>query len=331
MNGSADVYYDTTNDLVMTIAKPDHIGFSNAKENLGKIRNSGVELSLRGNVLRRRHSNLNLYLNMSHNRNRIVEISDYLKNKNKENEENAASSLPAAFYEEGESMTALKVMRSAGINPTNGREVFIRRDGQLTYEYDYREKQVVGDTTPKVQGSFGFSFSWRAFDLSVSFAYRLGATVYNQTLATKVEGTDPTANADRRVFYDRWKSPGDRALYKNIASRRPPPPTDRFCRCGVCSRRLVAQVLYSAPDSFCPPPGHLRRTAWRPRTGDLFNISTIRRERGLDYPFASRLPSVVDCKPLTDEKKHHPLFRVPSVPGIRVVRFSRHRHPGHRQ
>lgn len=49
VNGSADVYYDTTNDLVMTIAKPDHIGFSNAKENLGKIRNSGVELSLRGN------------------------------------------------------------------------------------------------------------------------------------------------------------------------------------------------------------------------------------------------------------------------------------------
>ena len=43
VNGSADIYYDTTNDLVMTIAKPDHIGFSNAKENLGKIRNSGVE------------------------------------------------------------------------------------------------------------------------------------------------------------------------------------------------------------------------------------------------------------------------------------------------
>ena len=183
LNGSVDVYYDTTNDLVMDISKPAHIGFTSAKENLGKIRNSGIELSLRGNVLQRKHTNLNLFLNLSHNRNRIVEISDYLKNKNAENEANATSSLPAAFYEEGESMTALKVMRSAGINPANGKEVFIDRDGNPTYEYDYRDKYVAGDTTPAVQGSFGLSMSWRSFDLSMNFAYRLGASIYNQTLA----------------------------------------------------------------------------------------------------------------------------------------------------
>ena len=33
-------------------------------------------------------------------------------------------------------MTAIKVMRSAGINPANGKEVFIDRDGNPTYEYD---------------------------------------------------------------------------------------------------------------------------------------------------------------------------------------------------
>ena len=180
INGSIDVYYDTTNNLVMAIAKPNHIGFPNAMENLGKIRNSGIEISMRGNVFRKNSSSLNIYANMSHNKNRIVAISDYLKNKNKENEANATSSLPAAFYEEGESMTALKVMRSAGINPANGKEVFITRDGQLTYEYDYRDKQVVGDTTPKLQGAVGFSFDVHAFNLSVSLGYRLGATIYNQ-------------------------------------------------------------------------------------------------------------------------------------------------------
>lgn len=152
LNGSVDVYYDTTNDLVMDISKPAHIGFTSAKENLGKIRNSGIELSLRGNVLQRKHTNLNLFLNLSHNRNRIVEISDYLKNKNAENEANATSSLPAAFYEEGESMTALKVMRSAGINPANGKEVFIDRDGNPTYEYDYRDKVRRGRHDPRRTG-----------------------------------------------------------------------------------------------------------------------------------------------------------------------------------
>ena len=285
LTGSLDLYYDTTNNLIMDISKPSHIGFTSAKENLGKIRNSGVELALRGNVVQRRRTNLNIFLNMSHNRNRIVSISDYLKNKNAENEAGTSSSLPAAFYEEGESMTALKVMRSAGINPANGKEVFIDRFGNPTYKYDYRDKYVVGDTTPKVQGSFGVSFSWRSFDVSMTFAYRLGATLYNQTLATKVEGASPTSNADRRVFYDRWKAPGDHARYKNIANRETTPPTDRFVATEYALDGSSIKVSYSLPDAFCRRL-HVRRIRLSLSTGDLFNISTIRRERGLNYPFA---------------------------------------------
>lgn len=284
-SGSVDVYYDTTNDLVMSIAKPGHIGFSNAKENLGRIRNSGVEVSLRGNVLQRRETNLNLFMTMSHNRNRIIEISDYLKNKNKENESNSSSQLPAAFYEEGESMTALKVMLSAGINPANGREVFIRRNGEYTYEYDYREKQVVGDTSPKVQGGFGFSFSWRSFDFTMHFSYRLGATLYNQTLATKVEGANPAANADRRVFFDRWKAPGDFARYKDIASREMTPPTSRFVATEYALEGSSMKISYTLPDALSKSL-HLRRIRVSASMGDWFNLSSIRRERGLTYPFA---------------------------------------------
>ena len=85
ISGSIEAYWNTTNDIVMTIAKPPHIGFRDSKENLGKIRNDGIEFSLRANVLRRESSNMNLFFSMSHNSNRIIEISDYLKNKNKNN------------------------------------------------------------------------------------------------------------------------------------------------------------------------------------------------------------------------------------------------------
>ena len=175
--------------------------------------------------------------------------------------------------------------RSAGINPANGKEVFIDRFGNPTYTYDYRDKYVVGDTTPKVQGSFGLSFSWRSFDVSMTFAYRLGATLYNQTLATKVEGASPSQNADRRVFYDRWKAPGDMARYKNIANRETTPPTDRFVATEYALEGSSIKISYSLPDSFCRRL-HLRRIRLSLSTGDLFNVSTIRRERGLNYPFA---------------------------------------------
>lgn len=285
LTGSIDYYHDTTNSLVMDISKPPHIGFSSAKENLGKISNSGVELSVRGNVLQRKDLNLNLFLNASHNTNKILQISDYLKNLNEKNEASSSSVLPASFYQEGESMTALKVMRSAGINPANGREVFIDKDGNYTYEYSYKDKYVAGDTTPVVNGSFGASFSWKSLDFSMTFAYRLGATVYNQTLATKVEGGNPRENADRRVFYDRWKQPGDMAKYKNIASREVTPVTDRFVAKEYALDGSSLKVSYTLPQNWTSRI-HLRRAMVSLSTGDLFNWSSIRRERGLDYPFA---------------------------------------------
>lgn len=285
LTGSIDYYHDTTNSLVMDISKPPHIGFSSAKENLGKISNSGVEISVRGNVLQRKDLNLNLFLNASHNTNKILQISDYLKNLNEKNEASSSSVLPASFYQEGESMTALKVMRSAGINPANGREVFIDKNGNYTYEYSYKDKYVAGDTTPVVNGSFGASFSWKSLDFSMTFAYRLGATVYNQTLATKVEGGNPRENADRRVFYDRWKQPGDMAKYKNIASREVTPVTDRFVAKEYALDGSSLKVSYTLPQNWITRI-HLRRAMVSLSTGDLFNWSSIRRERGLDYPFA---------------------------------------------
>ena len=285
LSGSIDTYWNTTNDIVMTIAKPPHIGFSDSKENLGKIRNNGIELSLRANALRTDKANLNFFVNVSHNTNRIVEISNYLKNKNNSNEKSSSPSLPKAFYEEGQSMTALKVMMSAGINPANGKEVFYLPDGNLTYRYDYRYKQIVGDLVPVVQGAFGVDCSYKNLDFSATLSYRLGASVFNQTLALKVEGADPTENVDRRVFYDRWKQPGDLARFKRIDSRQITPATSRFTTKEYALDGASIRLAYSLPRSFCTRL-HVRRLRLAFATGDVFHLSTIRRERGLDYPFA---------------------------------------------
>ena len=285
LSGSVDVYWNTTNDIVMTIAKPPHIGFSDSKENLGKISNSGAELSFRYNIIRTKKSNLNLFLSASHNKNKIMEISGYLKNKNKENEKSASPSVPKAFYQEGQSMTALKVMLSAGINPANGRELFLTPDGKLTYQYDYRHKQVVGDLVPVIQGGFGLNYSWKNLEFTAHFAYRLGASVFNQTLASKVEGADPTKNADKRVFYDRWKKPGDLARFKRIDSRDAVVASSRFTSKEYALEAASMQISYSLPSSFSKKL-HLRHARVSASAGDLFHISTIRRERGLDYPFA---------------------------------------------
>ena len=53
--------------------------------------------------------------------------------------------------------------------------------------------------------------------MNFSLRFEYGAKTYNSTLAERVEGVDPNNNADRRVLKDRWKQPGDKTFFKNIA------------------------------------------------------------------------------------------------------------------
>ena len=286
VTGNLDWYHNLTSDLIVSIAKPPHLGFQESKENLGKICNSGVELSLRGQLLHTHHTAATAYLTLSHNRNRILQISDMLKNKNRESEQKGQKSLPVTRYSEGESMTALRVLHSVGINPANGREVFLTRNGEYTYEYDYRDKVVVGDSSPVVSGSMGFTFSWRRFLLSSGFIYRLGATLYNQTLATKVEGSDPMLNADSRVFSDRWKSPGDIVRFKHIASREFTPPTSRFVEREYMLEGSSLMASYTFPSEVLNHILSVRELKLSLSLGNFLYLSTVHRERGLDYPFS---------------------------------------------
>lgn len=285
LSGSIDAYLNTTHDLVMTVAKPGHTGFLNAKENLGKIQNSGFEFSLRGRIFNGNPVGMNAYLTLSHNRNRIVKISDYLRNHNAENIKQGNQRLPVPLYAEGESLTALKVMKSAGINPTNGKEVFIKKNGEQTYTYDYNERQVMGDTSPTVQGTSGFTTNWKDFSLSLTLGYRLGANVYNSTLATKVEGADPLTNVDRRVFYNRWRQMGDETRFKHIASQESTPPTSRFVDTEYTLEGTSLMLSYDIPASLyrMHPIKQIRVSL---SMGQFFYLSTIKHERGLAYPFA---------------------------------------------
>ena len=111
---------------------------------------------------------------------------------------------PLVQFKEGQSTTAIYAVRSLGINPMNGKELFYDLNGNLTYDWSAANKVVCGDTEPKVSGSFGANADWKGFNLNVSFLYQLGGQVYNQTLVDRVEDADLSRNVDERVLKGRW-------------------------------------------------------------------------------------------------------------------------------
>jgi len=290
------VYRRLTRDILADITIAPSTGFSSYKENLGDMENRGAELNVMWQAVNTRDWTVSLMGNFAHNTNKIVRISNSLKafndrvNEAQQNEpteegEPDYRGVPLLRYNEGQSIDAIYAVPSLGIDPENGQEVFVKRDGSLSYVWDARDITVVGDATPKMEGSFGTTVRYKQFMAVVYFHTRFGGDSYNQTLVDRVENADPRYNVDRRVFENKWQQPGDQAFFKNIQDLGQTRVSSRFI---MPDNTLSLQSVYLAYD--LDPAVAARLSMSRLRLGltanELFRWSSIQTERGISYPFA---------------------------------------------
>ncbi len=286
LNIVVDAYIRNTTDLLLNKAMAPSTGITSAMGNLGELQNRGIEFQLDGYIFRTKDFHWKVGTTGYMNVNRITKINDALKEMNKRNEEMATAYLePLAQYAEGESVTALKLVRSGGIDPATGREVYIKLNGERTFTYDATDRVLIGDTQPKYNGTANTSLYWKGFTLYALFDFRLGGWLYNTTRATKVEGSNPKYNADERVFDERWKKPGDLALYKNIADASRPQQTDRFAEKENTLNLGTLNLSYEFDKQICAKL-HARNLRCGINFTDLFRISTVKIERGTDYLYS---------------------------------------------
>lgn len=280
---SADYYIKNTDNLLLDITKAPSVGVTTSRENIGEVQNKGFELRLRTIPIQNKDWQWSLGLTYALNKNKIKKISNSLREQNEKNQsDNGVAPLP--IYEEGQSLTALKVVPSAGIDPSTGQEIFIKRNGAYTFVYDTNDKVIFGDTNPSGTGSVFSYLTYKRFALSCTFQYSFGGALYNETLATKVEGANPKYNADERVLNDRWKTPGTVAKYKRIDDTATPYQTSRFVQRNNYLRMSSLSLSYEVPTNFIQKFG-LKRMFLELLTNDLFYLSTAKRERGLNYPY----------------------------------------------
>ena len=279
-------YQKKTEGMLTSVSVAPSLGLpSNTfTSNLGKIQNKGVEVNLNAVLIRDQGKDFewSVMLQAAHNKNKIMEISTALKNINEKN--NQDKTTPAAVYEEGESMSAIKAVPSLGIDPTTGQELFMKKDGTITYTWDATDKVICGDSEPKVFGNVGTNLYWKGWNLNMVFKYDLGADYYNSTLAERVEGANPRYNADRRVLNNRWKEPGQHALYKNIKEYTTTYISSRFVQKENTLQLTSLSLSYDLNREWIRKFG-LNTMRLSFYMNDVFRASTVKNERGLDYPF----------------------------------------------
>jgi TonB-linked SusC/RagA family outer membrane protein len=286
----ADIYKEKTSNLLSNLELPYSNGFTDFTENIGKLENSGFELMGTYWVLKNVKNRISWSVtgSISHDKDKIVELSEALKAANEKLALQGGLS-PNRIFREGDSQSTIYVVPSLGIDPSTGRELFRTKDGEVTYSWNAADRVAMGNTMPKYRGNFSTMLRYKDFTLNMSFGYYFGGQIYNSTLREKVEVNNKLLNVDERVFTDRWKQPGDKAFFKGINEYSMAVSTSRFVQNDNTLTCQNASLRYEARAKKWLDAIGAQYLSVTASTGELFYLSTVKRERGTGYPFTRQI------------------------------------------
>ena len=287
VNTTLDYYWKYTDPLLAVITTPGSMGVTSIAMNAGSQKTRGWEATMRISPVYRPSKGImwNISANATSSRSEYANIGNSFSALN---ESGKTSLVGTTRYYDGGSPTAIWAVRSAGIDPATGKELFIKKDGTYSFTYDVNDEVVVGDTQPRIEGLLGTSLYLKGFTVGCYLRYRWGGQVFNSSLFQKVEniGTQEIYNnQDKRALYDRWSENNREAYFKGISLVQRTEKSSRFV---MDDNSLVGEsfnIGYEFPD----------RIVRRARLGalnvqlnmtDIFRATSVRVERGIDYPFA---------------------------------------------
>ena len=306
VSGYLNYYSNLTKDKLIDYTIAPSTGFLSYTENLGNVLNTGFEVNLKGSIIRNSKNGLrwDVFVNFVTNDNKLTNINNALSSYNdKQNDDfnNAESDnadddvndyKPMVKYIEGHSINTIWGNRSLGIDPATGEEVFLDINGNRTNIYDVRNDVPLAVTDPDFEGNFGTMFSYKGWNFNAYFAYGVGGSIYNQTLVDKIENVNPNDNGDVRILYDRWKTPGDIAKYKDVKNTEETKPTSRFVEIENYLKLSSISVSYQF-DSMKLKKTGIEMLKIGLIGNDIFNASTVQMERGTSYPFVRTISANV--------------------------------------
>lgn len=285
-----DVYKEKTSNLLSSMELPLSNGFTSYVANVGKKEDKGFELKATAFLIKNMDKRImwSITGTMAHNQDRIIKLSPALVAMYDKLIAEGGT-LPNNILREGESQNTIYAVKSLGIDPSTGRELFLKKNGDVSYTWDANDRVACGLSLPKYRGNLSTMFRWQDLSVNVSFAYRLGGQLYNSTLVSKVEGADMRFNVDERVFNDRWQNPGDRTAYKSLYDDSYTYATSRFVQNESTISLQNIYLSYTFQNNrWLKNILGIQNLTLGANVSDLFYISTVKQERGLSYPYSRR-------------------------------------------
>ncbi len=295
IKGSFDYYTKDTKGLLSNKDLPLSMGFASYSDNVGEVKNTGFELSLSAYLIRDRQRDINWLISgqLVYNKNKVVRLSDAIKAQNDEYiaVDNIPDTEAAHLLYEGRSMYGLYVVKSLGIDPVTGEEMFLDKNGNITNKWNRADRVYAGTDAAfgsPYRGNASTMVSWKNFTLNVSIGYQWGGQSYNSTLVQRVELSNASigaSNVDARVFKDRWQNPGDKTFFKKYSTEATK-ASSRFVMDDNWLDIQSVSLQYRWNSEALRKATRVQSILFAVNMSNLWHFSSIKYERGTSYPFA---------------------------------------------
>ena len=190
LSGSVEYFYRLTSDMLYFFSYPISTGYSGIYDNVGDMSNTGIEVALNGNIMRKKNFSWDAYLNFTHYANKIIRIPEKNRTESVDGHEGFISG--SSYVGEGLPINTFYLKKYAGVDPETGLSQWYKEDTDAsgktvqkpTTNYTEASYYLCGDPVPDLYGGFGTSLSFFGVDVSLAFTYQIGGVAYDSGYAS---------------------------------------------------------------------------------------------------------------------------------------------------
>jgi len=207
MTGTLDFYKSTTKDLLYTYTVPvPPFAYTTLLANMGEMTNDGVEFAIRGAVVETKDWEFSLGGNVAWQKNKLVSLSGtydgqdlttakYISLASYGAGHGMSNNNNVLYMTEGESVGVFRLpVFDKFVTGSDGYKKYqcvdVDQDGQISWDDSSADRQIVGQSTPKVFAGFNAYLRFKDFDLSTQLNGAFGHKIYNG-IAMGMAASDP--------------------------------------------------------------------------------------------------------------------------------------------
>jgi TonB-dependent starch-binding outer membrane protein SusC len=303
-----DFWRKDTKDLLYNVPLPKETGFSTIRQNIGSIRNEGIDISLNGVPYKTKDFEWSTNFNITFLQNKVLQLAQGTRFES-----------GSFLIEEGQPLGNIFGYKNLGVFPYNESNAFTDDGKQLTPVFDdagkfskytfngtdytgkvnklrvgattlqggdifwadlnndfnidgQNDRMVIGNGTAKYFGGFNNDFRYKGLTLSVLIDYNFGNQIYRayDFLRNDLNSANETPSPDRIDLS--WRKAGDVAPFATLDRARTNNaigPNSQYISGGDYIRWRSVRINYSLP------PAIYKQAKWLSNVSFNFSVNNL--------------------------------------------------------